>query len=322
MHILTQLLRQFSILSRYQYVLGAILHLDVEITISLHYTLIVMNYNFKNDVDFILSVTGDDLSALAEKTGISRRTLLYSLNKEPSDKVLEKMYSYIYRCGYILSEAKNELFLESLKGNEKLFFHGSRFGIDKIVAEGSRMTSDFSCGFYCSELLGSAVSFVEEFRSSSVYVFKADLSKLKILEFDCDLDWMLAISYFRNKLSNYKHNKHVVSIINRLNDIDVIIAPIADNKMFEILNLFSNGNITSTQALHSLSASRLGKQYVFKTVKAIDSLTFIDRFYMCDEERAQSIVSSASRGNIIQTKLDIAKREFRGKGKYIDEILK
>ena len=61
---------------------------------------------------------------------------------------------------------------------------------------------------------------------------------------------------------------------------------------------------------------------MFKTAKAIDSLTFIDRFYMCDEERAQSIVSSASRGNIIQTKLDMAKREFRGKGKYIDEILK
>jgi len=280
-----------------------------------------MNYNFKKDVDFILSVTGDDLSALAEKTGISRRTLLYSLDKGPSDKTLEKVYSYIYKCGYILSEAKNELFLESLKGNEKLFFHGSRFGIDKIVTDGSRYTSDFSCGFYCSESLGSAVSFVEEFKSSSVYVFKANLTELKTFEFECNLDWMLAISYFRNKLSNYKNNERIISIIDCLRDKDVIIAPIADNKMFEILNLFSEGIITSAQALHSLSASRLGKQYVFKTKKAINSLAFVDRFYMCGEERARSIISSANRSNIIQTKLDMAKREFRGKGKYIDEIL-
>lgn len=298
------------------------MHLEVENTFLLHYNLIVMNYNFKNDIDFILAVTGDDLSALAEKTGVSRRTLFYSLNEGPSDQVLEKVYSYIYGSGYVVSEAKNELFLESLKGNEKLFYHGSRFGIENIAAEGSRKTSDFSCGFYCSEALGSAVSFVEEFRSSSVYVFKADLTGLKTFEFDCDLDWMLAISYFRNKLSDYKSNQHIVSLIDSLNDIDVIIAPIADKKMFEILNQFSNGDITSVQALHSLSASRLGKQYVFKTPEAINSLMFIDRFYLCDEERAKSIVSSADRGNIIQTKLDMAKREFRGKGKYIDEILK
>ncbi|MBQ9329029.1 MAG: DUF3990 domain-containing protein [Solobacterium sp.] len=281
-----------------------------------------MNYDFKKDVDFIFTVSGNDLTSLAEKIGISKRTLLYALEGNPSPQVLEKTYSYIYKSGYVLSEAKNELFLESLTGNEKLFYHGSRYGIDQITADGSRLTSDFSRGFYCSESLGAAVSFVEEYQSSSVYAFKADLSGLKTFEFDCDLDWMLAISYFRHKLSNYQSHKYISSILDKLSGKDVIIAPIVDNKMFEILNQFSNGEITSVQALHSLSASRLGKQYVFKTSKAINSLIFLDRYYLCDEERSHSILSSIDRNKIIQTKLDLAKREYRGKGKYIDEILK
>ena len=300
--------------------LSAILHLEVVKRIRMHYNL-AMNYNFRKDIDFILDITGNDLTSLAAKIGISRRTLLYSLEKGPSEAVLEKTYSYIYQSGYFLSSAKNEIFFESLNSKEQLFYHGSKSGIEYPDPHGSRKTSDLSNGFYCSGILTSAISFVEEYHSSSVYVFKADLSGLKICSFDCDLNWMLVISYYRNKLNSYRNNPLVTELIRSAEEADVITAPIADNKIFEILNLFSNGDITSEQALHSLSASRLGKQYVFKTQNAVDSLHFLDRFYLCDEERRRSKSASLERSGIIQTKLDMAKREFRGKGKYIDEIL-
>ena len=48
---------------------------------------------------------------------------------------------------------------------------------------------------------------------------------------------------------------------------DLIIAPIADNRMFTIMGQFANGDITDIEAQHALLTSRLGKQYVFKPPK-------------------------------------------------------
>ena len=277
-------------------------------------------YKIKKDIDFLQVITGDSLEDIAKKASLSRRTIQYAFINEPTNNVLEKLYTYIYKCSYRLSKAKCEIFGEILKGKEMLFFHGSKYGFEKILYEGSRSDSDFSNGFYCSVNLDSAISFVEDVKHSSVYVYKADISNLKVYELDCDLDWMLAISYYRNKISEYADHRIIKRIINKIESSDIIIAPIADNKMFEILNQFAIGEITTDQAIHSLSVSRLGKQYVFKTKKAVSSLKFIDRFYLCDLEREASKSFSIDNANIIQTKLDLAKRKYRGKGQYIDEL--
>ena len=245
---------------------------------------------------------------------------MYSCAGTPSNTTLEKIYGYIYRKGYRLSSAKSEVFTESLSKNDQLFFHGSRYGIREISCGGSRSDSDFSNGFYCSKRLDSAVCFVSDCRSSSVYAFKADLTQLNCLTFECDLDWMLAISFFRGRLSAYRDTAYIRNLIHRIETADVIIAPIADNRMFEVLNRFAAGDITSVQALHSLSASRLGNQYVFKTEKAVQRLFFLDRFYLCDEERENAKEFSKDNANIIQTKLKLSLREFRNQGKYIDEL--
>lgn len=277
-------------------------------------------YSFEKDIKFICELTGYDISDVCEHSSVSKRNVLYSFKNEPSNNTLEKVYSFIYSQNCRLSLAKSEIFKENLKNNEMLFFHGSKYGFEEIDYKGSKSDSDFSNGFYCSDNIDSAISFVENCRHSSVYAFKANVSKLTSYEFNCDLDWMLAISYYRGRLKEYKDCKFINNIIKKIDKADLIIAPIADNKMFEVLNKFVDGEISSTQALHSLSASRLGKQYVFKNKKAISSLEFIDRFYLCDEERKYSKLLSIDNSNIIQTKLDLARREYRNEGKFIDEI--
>lgn len=279
-------------------------------------------YNLEKDIKFICELTGYNISDVCEHSSVSKRNILYSFNNEPSNNTLEKVYSFIYSQNYRLSLAKSEIFRENLKNNEMLFFHGSKYDFDEIDYMGSRADADFSNGFYCSDNIESAISFVENYQHSSVYVFKANVSKLTSYEFSCDLDWMLAISYYRGRLKEYKDCVFVKNIINKIDKADLIIAPIADNKMFEVLNKFVDGEISSTQALHSLSASRLGKQYVFKNKKAISFLEFIDRFYLCDEERKYSKLLSIDNSDIIQTKLNLARREYRNKGMFIDEILK
>ena len=111
-------------------------------------------------------------------------------------------------------------------------------------------------------------------------------------------------------------------LINRIKDADVIIAPIADNKMFNIMRQFGDGDITTVQAIHSLATSGLGKQFVLKTSKAISHLTQVERLFLSSSERKAISTLMEDRGREIDTKLKLSKREFRGKGQYIDELFK
>ena len=67
--------------------------------------------------------------------------------------------------------------------------------------------------------------------------------------------------------------------------VDVIIAPIADNRMFDIINEFVENEITDEQCRHALAATNLGYQYVLKTVKAVDSISYLQEMYVCNKEK-------------------------------------
>ena len=86
--------------------------------------------------------------------------------------------------------------------------------------------------------------------------------------------------------------------------------------------ILNQGNITDIEAIHALSASRLGNQYVFKTEKALNKINFLERLYCSSDERKDSMLSTIDRKNVIDTKLRLAKREFRNQGVYIDEVFK
>lgn len=84
---------------------------------------------------------------------------------------------------------------------------------------------------------------------------------------------------------------------------------------------FTDGEINADVALHSLSASKLGLQYIFKTDKAIDKLVPIEKYYISRPEREECRTTLVERGYEIDTKLKLAKREYKT-GLYIEEILK
>ena len=132
---------------------------------------------------------------------------------------------------------------------------------------------------------------------------------------------MLAICYFRGTLGAFSRSEEVGRIIAEAEKADVIIAPIADNKMFYIMDQFTDGEINADVALHSLSASSLGSQYVFKTEKALEKLIPIERYYLCMPEREECRARLNERSYEIDTKLKLAKREFKN-GLFIEEILK
>ena len=279
-----------------------------------------MNFQTKKDLKFIMSAEQKNIEDIAEIMKISRTTIYEILNSNITiAKVYEKIYSSIYNLGYRLNSVKEDFIKETSK--DKILFHGSNKGIDSITASGSRQNCDFGSGFYLGETYDQALSFVCENKDSSVYSFSLDINELNIIEFDCSLEWMLAICYYRGTINEFANTEKIKNIINRIENADVIIAPIADNRMFYIMSLFASGDINSEVALHSLSASKLGKQYILKTDRAINKLNPIEKYYLCDEEKKDCIERLMKRTLEIETKLKLAKREFRN-GLYIEELLK
>ncbi len=282
-----------------------------------------MKYSFdvKDDLNIFLEMKGIDFDSFASRCGLTRFVLDNALNGKASNDVLEKIYEYFFRQGLHLTVAKNELLLENKTPNSLLLYYGSREGISNISCAGSRVDADFSSGFYCSEKLESAIDFIDASPHSSVYVFESSLADLKIARFVCSDAWVLLICYFHGYLADYKESPVIQGLLKSIDGVDLIIAPIADNKMYQILGDFASGSISSTVTMHSLSASRLGNQYVSKTQKAVDSLSFLSRLYICSSERKESQSRSKEQSSVITSKLNLAKRLYRDQGKFIEEML-
>lgn len=280
---------------------------------------IQLEYLIEKDLSLILE-DGLTIQKFSNKSNVSERTIKSILSKECSytNQTIEKIYSCIYKEGYRLNSIKEEILKETSK--DIILFHGSKYGINEILPSGSRETCDFGKGFYLGETFSQAISFVFDFKQSCVYSFRSNLENLKIYRFECSLEWLLAVCYYRGYIKQYINNGIITKLINSIETSDLIIAPIADNRMFFIMQQFADGEITSEVAIHSLSASSLGYQYVLKSDKAIDKLIPIERHYLCEYEKESSSIDLLKRGDQIETKLKISKREFRNKGKYIDEL--
>ncbi len=276
------------------------------------------DYNIKKDLEFILESEKINIKEFSEKASVSRTTLNEIMkNGRVGDEVCEKIYSYAYNKKYRINSVKEELLKE--KYNDVLF-HGSKNGLSEITISGSRDNCDFGKGFYLGETYNQALSFVCEKEKSSVYSFKYSLDGLNVIKFKCDLDWMLAICRYRGTLKDFQTNFKIESIAEQIEKADVVIAPIADNKMFYIMAQFTEGEINADVAIHSLSASKLGYQFVFKTDKALRQLTPVEKYFICEPERQDCRNILNKRSYEIDTKLKLAKREFKT-GLYIEEIL-
>ncbi len=259
---------------------------------------------------------------IAKYAGVSLRTITNILSNSvlPTDEVVDKLYSYIFEKGYRLNKIKEEIFKET--NSNLILFHGASKTINEVKYNGSRDNCDFGSGFYLGESYFQASSFVYDVPYSSIYAFSLNLDDLNIVKFDCNVEWMIAVCYFRKMLSEYKEHKLIQDVLRKIENADVIIAPIADNKMFNIMRQFGDGEITDIQAIHSLASSGLGNQYVLKTPKAISKLNEIERMFLSTSERKSINLLMEERSKEIDTKLKISKREFRGEGQYIDELFK
>ena len=284
-----------------------------------------MQYNFRDDLKAIRAILGLTQAELAAKIGIERITISRNeLGKTtPSVKLLEQIYSFAFKNNIKLNKLKEMLWLDNLENGHKLLFHGAK---SEIIGEPginrSRKNNDFGQGFYTGEKYEQAISFISGFDKSCIYLIDFFDAGLTHKQYRVDQEWMMTIAYYRGALEEYKHHPIVKRLAEKSRLYDYIIAPIADNRMFQIINSFIYGEITDEQCKHCLAATNLGFQYVFITEKSLKNLKLVERCYVSDKERQYYKNLRSSDTRLGDDKVKLARIKYRGKGHYIDEILK
>ena len=283
-----------------------------------------MDYSFKQDLKAIREILELTQMELAEQLGVEQKTI--SRNEvgknEPTSKLLEQVYAYAFERNIKLNKLKEMLWIDNLESGHKLLFHGAKSIIEgELNVHTGRVNNDFGQGFYAGESYEQAISFISGFEKSSVYFLDFNHEKLKCKKYDVNQEWMMTIAYYRGVLEPYESHPIVKRIIAESRDCDYIIAPIADNRMFQIINSFIEGEITDEQCKHCLAATHLGSQYVFISDRAIEQVKLIERSYISNSEKEYYKNIRAEDTKLGDDKVKLAKRQYRGKGKYIDEIL-
>ncbi len=283
-----------------------------------------MNYNFSEDMKSIREILNLTQYDFAKQIGVEQVTISRTeLQKtEPSKKLLESVYTFAFAKNIRINKLKEMFWRDNLETNDKLLFHGAKSEIEgEIDIYKGRANNDFGQGFYTGESYEQSLSFVSGFESPSVYYISFDARDLKCKKYEVNQDWMMTIAYYIGALNEYQEHPFIKRLVEQSRNCDYIIAPIADNRMFQIINSFVEGDLTDEQCRHCLAATNLGMQYIFISENAISHTKLVERCYISANEKEYYKNVRSSESRLGDNKVKLAKRRYRGKGRYIDEIL-
>lgn len=284
-----------------------------------------MDFKFAEDCRLIRNTLGLTQQQLAAALGVEYPTISLWENGKmtPSFSSLDRLYSFAYSKGFNLSETKGQFYLEERKGNEIILFHGSDEGIvEPIDLAHSRKKLDFGPGFYCGENYRQSASFALDSPRASFYVLSFENSAAHSSpRFSVDLEWMLAIAFYRGKIDKYADNPLIRKLREKVEKADFIIAPIADNRMFATIDSFLAEDLTDAQTIHALAATDLGMQYVFRQSAVLGDLRILEHLFLSSEEKKHLFSERSLRQQEGEKKAISAKIKYKKDGAYLEEIL-
>lgn len=264
----------------------------------------------------------------AEKLGVNFATVNRWENGRaiPTKLAQAKLYDYCKEQGvpvyqFVLDKIANEAASVNLEDGRILLYHGSKSGIVGDIAPKSREMCDFGKGFYMGTEPGQPLTLICDFEKSKFYIVSIDTKALDTVEIKADLDWAMLVAFHRGRMDKIKGTSFYEKYSRIDAGKDLVIGSIANDRMFYVLDNFFMGNITDMALVNSLSALKLGKQYVATTEKACAAvriereipLSMTERRFLQDE-------SDANRQKGIALANDICKN-YRREGNFFDEIL-
>lgn len=279
-------------------------------------------------VKHIRDYLGLSQADFAEKLGVNFATVNRWENGRaiPTKLAQAKLYDYCKEQGvpvyqFVLDKIANEAASVDLEDGRILLYHGSKSGIVGDIAPKSREMCDFGKGFYMGTEPGQPLTLICDFEKSKFYIVSIDIKALDTVEIKADLDWAMLVAFHRGRMDKIKGTAFYEKYSRIDAGKDLVIGSIANDRMFYVLDNFFMGNITDMALVNSLSALKLGKQYVATTEKACAAvriereipLSMMERRFLQDE-------SDANRQKGIALANDICKN-YRREGNFFDEIL-
>ena len=216
---------------------------------------------------------------------------------------------------------REKLKLEESNPDTKVLFHGSKSGIEGDIMPKSRSQCDFGKGFYMGTEVLQPLTLICNYTNPVLYFVAINQSDLNILELSTDISWAFAVAFNRGKLERVKGKALYRKYDELLQNHDLIVGDIADDRMFYVLDNFFEGNITDKGLVECLSVLQLGKQYVAVSQKACRQIKILKEYAMSELElMALKDISEKKRQTGIEQANEICKQHRRD-GKFFDELL-
>lgn len=282
----------------------------------------------KNTIKYIREAEGLSQTDFAATLGVSFSTVNRWENGKayPNQLAQLRLYEQAREHGIQVTELVLNRIREAAENinvpsDRIILYHGSKSGIKGDIAPISRERCDFGRGFYMGTIPEQPLTLICNFEESHFYIVSMDVSELSVLTMKADLDWAMLVAFHRGKMEQIKGTEYYRRFAEMSANMDVITGSIANDRMFYVLDNFFEGNITDRALVSSLSALKLGEQYVAISAKACEKIRIeqeIPLSYL--EKKALQDIAEENRNHGVSMANDICKQHRRD-GVFFDEIL-
>ena len=259
---------------------------------------------------------------LASLMGVSPVTVNRWENGKANPSLMAQNELYQICVGHQLDLAEYIIEREQADENQHVLYHASRFGISGKIQPISRSRCDFGRGFYMGTNPIQPLTLVCNERNPVFYTLEFNMKNLRVLDVEMGIDWAMLIAFYRGYMDGEAGNMIYEKYAHMADGYDVVIGYIANDRMYQVLTDFFERRITDTALIGSLSALKLGRQYVAITQKACDQIRITKERHL--QKLDLMILKDRS---IVRRKegFDTADRiitEHRRDGRYFDEIMR
>jgi hypothetical protein len=263
--------------------------------------------NMTNGV--ILKVNADEIKQAFHQQRLINAVVVnnkYIMTKVGYDSITEKIENYIILYHASTEEVSKPEWDHVLKQSDE-----------------TETSSDFGVGFYLSTDTEQPIKLVCGKGKVVLNRYKVDLTGLSIMNFDLSDDWLLTVAFHRR---DFKRKKEIHAIRDQYRDAlkkyDVVIGPIADDRMFTTMQLFISSALTNEVAKKCMDIMGYSKQYTFKSKKACNRLNFIGSKTLTESEIKVYQYKVLDDQEEMQSKIEQIRIENHAKGELFAEMLK
>ena len=167
-----------------------------------------------------------------------------------------------------------------------ILYHGFNNIIKQPFLGGGKVFNDYGQGFYCTDKIELAKEWAcTEEISAYVNKYELDTRGLKVLDLTKKeysiLNWLaLLLKYRKIRITTPIMKRGMEWVTEHFNvdisEYDLIIGYRADDSYFSFARAFINNQISLKQLEYAMDLGELGIQYVLKSEKAFQVLSFVD----------------------------------------------